>query len=380
MRRILQPDRVVISCELFQIEFYKKYFPSSVRNAKELKLLQLKQGQMTITEYTSRFEKLCHFSRICQGAIEDFVEWKCIKYEGGLRSDILSLVAPIEIRMFFELMNKSRVAEECVRKAAAEKGSMRMPLQRTPERNFTTRGRQFKRGSFVPQNNQVQSNFRRPNANTNQRRRFGKQPHLSCHRCGKYHPGIPCRFGTGVCYFCGQPGHLANNCPEKKKYETGRVQQPGRVYTTSAVAAEGSETLIRGNCKMADKILNAIFDFGATHSFIAFEKTDELRLKIVILGYDLKVYNATHEAMVTRSRCPQVPFRMQQLEFVHDLICLPMTGLDLILGLDWLSKNHVLLDFSEKSVCFMPEDTEGPVVVNIYYLNYMMVNCFGAEC
>ncbi|XP_057721164.1 uncharacterized protein LOC130935433 [Arachis stenosperma] len=177
-----------------------------------------------------------------------------------------------------------------------------------------------------------------------------------------------------------QPGHLATNFPEKKRCEAGRVQQPGRVYTTSAVGAEGSETLIRGNCEMADKTLNALFDSGATHSFIAFEKAGDIGLKIVILGYDLKVYNATHEAMVTRLGCPQVPFRIQQPDFVHDLICLPMTGLDLLLGLDWLSKNHVLLDFSAKSMCVMPEDTKGPVVANSYYLNSMMVNCYGAEC
>ncbi|XP_020989539.1 uncharacterized protein LOC110276769 [Arachis duranensis] len=91
------------------------------RNAKELELMQLKQGQMTVTEYTSRFEVLCHFSRICQGAPEDFAEWKCIKYEGGLRSDILSFVAPMEIRVFSELVNKSRVAEDCLRKATSDK-------------------------------------------------------------------------------------------------------------------------------------------------------------------------------------------------------------------------------------------------------------------
>ncbi|XP_057733984.1 uncharacterized protein LOC130949216 [Arachis stenosperma] len=98
MRRILQSDGVIISWKLFRTEFYKKYFPSSVRNAKELELLQLKQG-----------------------VIEDFAEWKCIKYEGGLRSDIMSFVAPMEIRVFFELVNKSRIAEECVRNVAVAK-------------------------------------------------------------------------------------------------------------------------------------------------------------------------------------------------------------------------------------------------------------------
>ncbi|XP_025628608.1 uncharacterized protein [Arachis hypogaea] len=352
MRRILQPDGLVISWELFQEEFYKKYFPNSVRNAEELELLQLKLGQMTITEYTSKFEELCRFSCICQGALEDFAEWKCIK-----------------------------VAKECARKAAVGNGSIRMPFPRTIGRNFAPRGRQFKRGGFVPQNNQEQGNFRRPNTNANQGKRQGKQPQqdVSCHRCGKYHSG-PCRFGTGVCYSCGQPGHLANSCPEKKRYETGRVQQPGRVYTTSLVGAEGSETLIRGNCEMAGKTLNALFDSGASHSFIVFEKADELGLKIVVLGYNLKVYNATHKAMVMRLGCPQVPFRIQQRHFMHKLICLPMTGLDLILGLDWLSKNHVLLYCSTKTVCFMPEDTEETVVVNNYFLNSITVNCSGAEC
>ncbi|XP_016200291.1 uncharacterized protein LOC107641309 [Arachis ipaensis] len=290
-------------------------------NGLNLELISCK-GQMIVTDYTSRFEKLCRFSRICQGAPEDFTEWKYIKYEGGLRSDILSFVAPMKIRVFSELVNKSRVAEECVRKAAAKKGSLRG-------------------------------------------RRFGKQPQqdLNCQRCGKYHPGVPYRSGLGVCYFCGQPRHLANNCPKKRKYEAGRVQQPGRVYTTSAAGAEGSKTLIR----------------GATHSFIALEKANELGLRMVVLGYDLKVHNATHEATVTRLGCPQVPFRIQQREFVHDLICLPMNGIDLILGLDWLSKNHVLLDRSEKSVQFMPERSEAPVMVNSYYLNSMIVNYSGIE-
>ncbi|XP_057719479.1 uncharacterized protein LOC130933890 [Arachis stenosperma] len=225
-RHILQPDGVVISWELFRIEFYKKYFPNSVKNAKELELMKLKQGKMTIIEYTNKFEELCQFSRICQGTPEDFAEWKCIKYEGGLQSDILSSVVPTEIRVFSELVNKSRVAEEYVRKAAAKKGSMKMPFQMNQGKNFAPRGRDFKRGGFVPQNNQGQDNFRRPTHNTNQGRRFWKQPQqdLNCQRCGKHHPGIPYRLGMEVCYFCGQPGHLAWSCPEKKKYETDRVQ------------------------------------------------------------------------------------------------------------------------------------------------------------
>ncbi|XP_016185462.1 uncharacterized protein LOC107627114 [Arachis ipaensis] len=277
----------------------------------------------------------------------------------GLQSDIYSSVGPMEIRTFSELVNKSRVAEECVRKAAAERGSLRGSFPLSRGKSFAPKGPPFKRGDFAPQRTQGQNNFR---------------------RCGSYHLGAPCKAGWDLCYSCGKPGHRASNCSEKQKQGTRRPQQPGRVFITSAIGAEGSETLIRGKCEIAGQVLNALFDFGVSHSFIAFEKASELELKIVTLGYDLKVYNATHEAMVTRLGCPQFSFRVKQRDFVHNLVCLPMVGLDLILGLDWLSKNHVLLDCSTKSVYFMSEDTEGLVVVNNYYLNSMIVNCFGAEC
>ncbi|XP_015960913.1 uncharacterized protein LOC107484880 [Arachis duranensis] len=143
---------------------------------------------------------------------------------------------------------------------------------------------------------------------------------------------------------------------------------------------KGSETLIRGNCEVAGKLLNALFNSRTKHSFIAFDKASELGLKIMVLGYDLKVHNATSEAVVTRLGCPQVSFRVKQRDFIHDLICLPMTGLDIILELDWLSKNCIFLNYSERTLHFMSEGSEGPVVVKDYYLNSVVVNCSGCEC
>ena len=35
-----------------------------------------------------------------------------------------------------------------------------------------------------------------------------------------------------------------------------------------------------------------------------------------------------------------------------DLICLPFSQIDVILGIDWLSSNHVLLNYFDKSVVF----------------------------
>ncbi|XP_057758246.1 uncharacterized protein LOC130978631 [Arachis stenosperma] len=83
---------------------------------------------------------------------------------------------------------------------------------------------------------------------------------------------------------------------------------------------------------------------------------------------------------MTRSGCRQVGFKLEGRDFVHDLICLPMVGLEMILGFDWLSKNRVLLDFFKRTIRFMLEGENGAVVATGYYLNSVMVHCSGEEC
>ncbi|XP_057758308.1 uncharacterized protein LOC130978986 [Arachis stenosperma] len=63
--RLLQLQNTDIPWEVFQTAFYKKYFPESAREAKEMELMQLKQGSMSVAEYTNKFEELCRFSRVC---------------------------------------------------------------------------------------------------------------------------------------------------------------------------------------------------------------------------------------------------------------------------------------------------------------------------
>ena len=90
---------------MFKEAFYHKYFPTSVWNAKELEFMKLQQGSMSVSEYIAKFEELCKFFTIYQRNPNE--NWKCVKFERGLKADILASVGPMEIRDFAALENKS---------------------------------------------------------------------------------------------------------------------------------------------------------------------------------------------------------------------------------------------------------------------------------
>ncbi|XP_016195245.1 uncharacterized protein LOC107636236 [Arachis ipaensis] len=217
-RRLLQQGDAAIPWNTFRTKFYKKYFPNSVRTAKELELLQLKLGQMTVTEYMNMFEELCQFSRICQGAPGGFEEWKCIKYEEGLRSDILSSVGPMEIRIFSDLVNKSKVAEKCLRKAAMVENDHQESYRKEYNPNLTPRNQEFKRNGYRPRpfqgwNSHEEGGSRQGNGEGKQGRKYSED--LRCRMCGNFHLDRPCLLGSGLCFTCRKKGHKSWNCPGK---------------------------------------------------------------------------------------------------------------------------------------------------------------------
>ncbi|XP_057719822.1 uncharacterized protein LOC130934253 [Arachis stenosperma] len=207
-------------------EFYKKYFPRAARDAKEMELLQLKQGDMTIAEYARKFDDLCCFSKICQGNPADFEEWKCLKFEGGLREELMNSVVPLEIRNFAELVNKSKLVEECSKKLAIARASRREDLQRDFVQNLAPQGRNFKAiGQFQHWNgnHRAVSLLTCNNGSDNNRdirQGHESQPHQAqngviCPTCGKNHGSRLCRVRTGLCYYCNKEGHRARNCRKR---------------------------------------------------------------------------------------------------------------------------------------------------------------------
>ncbi|XP_027368288.1 uncharacterized protein LOC113874256 [Abrus precatorius] len=64
--------------------------------------------------------------------------------------------------------------------------------------------------------------------------------------------------------------------------------------------------------------------------------------------------------VVTSWVCLGCAIMVHGREFEVDLICLPLSQLDVILGIDWLAINHVSLDCREKTLIFGASMSEVP--------------------
>ena len=93
-----------------------------------------------------------------------------------------------------------------------------------------------------------------------------------------------------------------------------------------------------------------LFDTGASHSYISRGFVDKFKLPTQTLRTPLLVSSPGAEYMASRW-CNQIPLTIGTHVFPSDLIILESQGLDVILGMDWMSKYRGSIDCVSRSIC-----------------------------
>ncbi|XP_025703674.1 uncharacterized protein [Arachis hypogaea] len=204
----------------------------------------------------------------------------------------MTVMAPLEIRIFSDLVNKASVIEECARMVASSRDIRGGNINRGHVKYFQLRGQNFKREGYVPQG---EGGFRK---NTYDQFQYAKgrgnqskiSPDLTCVHCGHFHPNDSCKIGIGGCFNCGSPGYIVRDCTRGKKTQNTGQNQQGRVFTVNTNDTAKADLLMRGICLIDVKTLFALYGTGALHSFIAFDKVEELGWKVLKLAFELHVH------------------------------------------------------------------------------------------
>jgi hypothetical protein len=113
--------------------------------------------------------------------------------------------------------------------------------------------------------------------------------------------------------------------------------------------AQEAPDVVIGMFFMNDTSAVVLFNSGASHSFISTAYVGKHNLPLALLRCQMIVSSLGGD-MPARQLCPKVNLKIRGVEFVTNLIVLESKGIDVILGMDWLSKYKVLIDCVKKSV------------------------------
>jgi hypothetical protein len=99
----------------------------------------------------------------------------------------------------------------------------------------------------------------------------------------------------------------------------------------------------------------ALFDTGASHSFITSSFVVKHNLLIANMKHTMLVSSPGGE-MRTKHICPIVSISIKGVDFLSNLILLDSKGIDIIHGMDWLSKYDRIIQCVKKAVRLTNKD------------------------
>lgn len=180
----------------FKEQFDGKFLPYHARNDLRLRFYELKQGNMTVDQYSAKFMELSRYAPevICTE------ELKAERFVQGLRPYLFCRVSAFMHKNFEAAVATANVVEKADH-------SLQASRNQKPHKRFR-------------QNNQTSFAKRQNTGDRDQ----GQRSRVTCAKCGKMHKGV-CRMVSGACYVCGRMDHKRDNCPFRQRQIIPQQQQ-----------------------------------------------------------------------------------------------------------------------------------------------------------
>jgi hypothetical protein len=121
--------------------------------------------------------------------------------------------------------------------------------------------------------------------------------------------------------------------------------------------------------KVEGKIINhpivILIDSGENHCYIDLKVVEKIHLKKSKLEKSSLVQLATGTKRRINETARGCPINLNGVNEVVDMNLIPLGSYDILFGMDWLDKNHVVLDYHDKTFTCLDEEGKQNIVKGI---------------
>jgi hypothetical protein len=121
------------------------------------------------------------------------------------------------------------------------------------------------------------------------------------------------------------------------------------VNNVDAQEAQQAPRVVLGEFLVEFTPAAVFFDSGASHSFIATSFVEKHGIPTTPLEVPL-VTRTLGLDLLCHLKCSQVRVLLSGVVFLADLAILPSHGIDVILGMDWLTRCNGIIDCADKTI------------------------------
>ncbi|GJX25971.1 putative reverse transcriptase domain-containing protein [Tanacetum coccineum] len=157
-----------------------------------------------------------------------------------------------------------------------------------------------------------------------------------------------------TCFECGAQGHYQKDCPKVKNQNHGnnaRVPNArGKAYVLGGGDANLGSDIVTGTFLLNDHHAYMLFDSGADRIFVSDTFSTLLDIILSALDVSYAVELADGRTSETNTVLRGCTLGLLGHPFNIDLMLIDLGSFDVIIGMDWLAKNHAVIVCDEKIV------------------------------